>query len=58
MDGDTNPTQITMDSDKEVTATFIYSNMDPVVSSLNAWGYPGGPLDPAGSVTRGSTVRI
>jgi hypothetical protein len=38
--------------------TVNVSNANPVVTYIGAWGYPGGPLDPAGSVGVGVRVRM
>jgi len=37
---------------------FTVNNMNPVVNYIHVWGYPGGLLDPAGTIKRGETVRI
>jgi uncharacterized repeat protein (TIGR02543 family) len=58
LSGITNPNTITMTDSKVVTATFSVSNTDPVITSTHVWGYPGGQLDPAGSIYRGNKVRI
>ncbi len=48
-----------MDGDKTVTATFtLGTNIDPVVEYVRTWGFPGGRLDPAGTIARGGTVRM
>jgi hypothetical protein len=38
--------------------TVILANVDPVVNYVHVWGYPGGLLDPAGSINTGEKVRI
>jgi hypothetical protein len=45
-------------ADSYIGPTPTPTNSDPVVNSLHAWGYPGGPLDPAGEVSVGARVRM
>jgi hypothetical protein len=37
---------------------FNVVNRVPTVNSINAWGTPGGRLDPGGSISRGGKVRL
>jgi len=37
---------------------FTVANADPVVGYVHVWGYPGGLLDPGGSISTGQRVRI
>jgi hypothetical protein len=40
------------------TGEFNVTNAVPVINYVHAWGYPGELLDPAGTISRGATVRM
>jgi uncharacterized repeat protein (TIGR02543 family) len=58
--GSANPTTVTIDGNKAVVASFTSNptNTNPVINYVHVWGYPGGLLDPAGSIRTGESIRI